>query len=62
MGAIWELDLLQRLPSFAPCKMLPTYRTGKIEHAKNCVCSNGRYHVPMVSIFNILGVPVLFML
>ena len=32
-------------------KMLPTYGTGKIDYAKNCVCSKGRYYVPMVSIF-----------
>ena len=31
-----------------PRKMLPTYGTGKIEYAKSCVCSKGRYHVPMV--------------
>ena len=37
-----------------PCKMLPNYGTRKIDYAKSCVCSKGRYYVPVVSTFEIL--------
>ena len=34
-----------------PNKILPTYRNQKLTHKTSCICTKGRYFVPMVRVF-----------
>ena len=37
-----------------PKKMLPTYGNQKLRHITSCICTKGRYFVPMVRVYFLL--------
>ena len=39
---------------FEPKKMLPTYGNQKLRHITSCICTKGRYFVPMVRVYFLL--------